>query len=421
MAKVAAVKIKRMKLADLKPATYNPRTITQKAYDGLSESLKKFGIVQPIVFNQTTGNVVGGHQRLKVLSDEGVEETDVVIVQLSDLEEKTLNITLNNPDIAGDFTEDVNALLAEIAKGSEELFKSLHLDYVNSHIVSHKNDDAGKTNEDALPDIDESHTISKKGRVYKLGVHRLMCGDSTSAKDFATLMQKDKAICMWTDPPYGVDYGTKNTFLNELNKPNHLQEHIKNDALIPENLAAFLADCFKNANKHMVKGGVYYATAPNSLDMYTAFSDALKKADFSIRQVLVWVKSKPAFSRLDYYYRHEPIFYGWSNGGAHKYYGSHAESSVFEVPGEVVCSIHPTMKPVALIERCIAQSSCIGDTVIDMFGGSGATLIACEKTERKARLLELSSTYCDRIRKRYSEFVLGEGCDWVKNTPPIHT
>ena len=191
---------RRMKVADLKPADYNPRKISDEAMKGLSASITRFGLVQPVIWNTRSQRVVGGHQRLKVLIEEGVEETDVVVVDLPDSEEKALNVALNSPAIAGEFTPDLDAILAEIQANLPDLFDDLRLDELWQGAFE---ETQGMTDPDSIPEPPDA-AVSERGKVYCLGRHRLMCGDSAVAEDVDRLLAGNPIHLVNTDPPYNV-------------------------------------------------------------------------------------------------------------------------------------------------------------------------------------------------------------------------
>ena len=254
--------------------------------------------------------------------------------------------------------------------------------------------------EDAVP---EAVTVakSKLGDLWKLGKHRLLCGDSTVWGDFERLMAGTQASCVFTDPPYGVSIGSKNQALNSVQKAGRCVENIKNDTLSPEALYPVLKAAFTNCRRAMADCCAFYATAPQGGGLGLMMM-MMKDAGLEIRHVLIWVKNSATFSigRLDYDYQHEPIMFTWKK--THKRINQgQFHTSVWTIDKPRESKLHPTMKPVALIENALLNSSEAGDSILDPFGGSGSTMIACEKTARKCFMMELDPAYCDVIVQRW--------------------
>lgn len=278
---------------------------------------------------------------------------------------------------------------------------------------------SGETEPDAVPDVAEDEpTVSVRGKVYQLGEHRLMCGDSTSADDVAKLMQGEKADMVFTDPPYNVAIGDKNKYLNEANGSRSIEKNIAGDAgMTDEECGRTLwLPAFTRLLENAKDCCAIYVTMPQGGTHMMMMM--MHEAGWQVKHELIWVKSSPTFSmgRLDYDYQHEPIVYGWNKTHKSPRKGKF-NKSIWEIAKPQKCNLHPTMKPIELIENALLNSSDISDVIIDLFGGSGSTLIACEQTKRKARLMELDEHYCDVIRKRWAEFVHGEGCNWEMLTP----
>lgn len=385
-----------MKLTKLNPAEYNPREITDEALIGLENSLEEFGLVQNLVWNRRTGNLVGGHQRMKVMVGKGLTEGMVCVVDMSLKREKALNVALNNPHISGTFSSGLQELLEEIRDDDMHLFRDVHLDKLLAE------EGGGTPDEDEIPDVPEV-AISKLGDVWLLGDHRLMCGSSTEHGDVMKLVGDRHAVCMWTDPPYGVDYG------NRPNASKTRTSHIANDK--ESDLPALLKGAFELACEYVIApGSPVYVAHPAGRNAEIFYS-SLEKAGFQFRQALIWVKDKFSFGRSDYHYRHEPIWYGFKKGDERfgrlndgiGWHGDHSQTTVFDMPRPKVSVEHPTMKPVALVVKMVANSSRPLDWVYEPFCGSGTTLIACEQLGRRCMGMELDPLYCDVIVKRWEE------------------
>lgn len=265
---------------------------------------------------------------------------------------------------------------------------------------------AGETEPDAVPEVEEE-PVSVRGEVYQLGNHRLMCGDSTSAEDVALLMGETEADLWLSDPPYNVAYEgkTKDALT------------IQNDSMSDGQFREFLRQAFDAVFSHIKPGASFYIFHADS-EGYN-FRGAIHDCGQKVRQCLIWKKQTMVMGRQDYQWIHEPILYGWKEGAAHKWKSDRCQTTVLEFNRPSRNDVHPTMKPIDILLYLVGNSCDKGDVVIDTFGGSGSTLIACEQGGRVCRTMELDEHYCDVIRKRWAEFVHGEGCDWQTLTPAI--
>lgn len=373
----------------LLPASYNPRSISAEAMEGLKASIKRFGQVQQIVRNTRTGHIVGGHQRVQAMKALGIERVEVKNVDLSDAEEKALNVALNSPAISGVFTANLNELLDEI-KGSMPVdYEAMLLDQLRipTEIVPAE----GLCDPDEVPEA-PAEPKTKFGDLYRLGEHRLLCGDSTNVQHVERLMDGEKADMVFTDPPYNIAYegGTKKRTL------------IENDNMDGGEFYQFLVAIYTNLFAVMAPGASIYVS---HADMERVnFTKAFVDAGFHLSSIIIWAKNNATFGRQDYFWKHEPILYGWNSDGAHKWYGPTNEETIWEIDRPSRSEEHPTMKPVALVERSLKNSSLPGHSVLDVFGGSGTTLLACETLKRKAKLLELDPRYVDVIVSRWEKF-----------------
>lgn len=379
---IAKIQTRRVLLSSLKPADYNPRTISEQARKALEASIRKFGLVQPIVWNSRTGNVVSGHQRLSVLQAAGEVETDVVVVDLDDIDEKALNITQNNPHIAGEFDEEkLQPLLVELEE-MDFVLEPLRLDELM---------DGGDTSEceDPPPMDPPDDPVTQPGDLWILGDHRLVCGDSTDEATVARLMDGAKADMVFTDPPYGVEYVGKTA--DALTIQNDTEDGI---------LA--LCEAFMARLMEATKQGAcwYVCTTPAAVGLN--FANAMVALG-AFHQQLVWNKNSLTMGLADYQPKHELMLYGWTPGAAHKKLTDRTQPTVWDIDRPSRSADHPTMKPVELVLRAINNSSDRGEIVLDLFGGSGTTLLAAEQAGRKARLVELSPAYCDVIVRRWEE------------------
>ena len=372
------MKVKKIDINKLQPASYNPRQISTKQYKDLKESIKKFDLVDPIIINKDM-TVIGGHQRLKVCKDLKHTEIDCVVLDLTKEEERELNIRLNKS--GGEFDMDILANEFDVEELKDWGFKDIDFGFNIDKIVE------GNTEDDYIPEVKESRV--KLGDVWELGKHRLMCGDSTKESDVEKLMNGEKADMVFTDPPYNVDYdgGSKK------------REKIKNDKL--NDFSQFLNSCFFNMHLFMKDGSCIYVT--HSEVERLSFTETFKMVGFQLSSVIIWVKNNSTFSmNKDYKWKHEPIIYGWKKG-SHNFYGDNTQDTVWLYDRPSKSKLHPTTKPIELINKAIKNSSKTKNIVLDLFLGSGSTLIACEKTNRVCYGMELDTKYCDVIVERWEQ------------------
>jgi DNA modification methylase len=385
------------KLSDLKPATYNPRKISPKQKEDLTKSIERFDLADPIIINRDL-TIIGGHQRYAILIEKHGNdgyEVDVRVPEkaLSKAQEKELNIRLNRN--LGEFDYDL------LANFDEDFLKGIGFESVELDKIFQEEQ---KPEDDDVPEVEK--TYIKTGDMFQLGDHRLLCGDCTKREDVERLMDGDKSDMVFTDPPYGVDYGKKNRFLNSFQKAGRNLKDIVNDQLGKDDLFNMLVKAFSLSREFGKDHCSYYVTAPQGGELGLMMMMMMMIAsELPTRHVLIWKKNTQNFSlgRLNYEYQHEPILFTWKK--THKFYGmGEHKSSVWEVDKPRKSDLHPTMKPIALIENALLNSSARGDICFDGFGGSGSTLIACEKTNRKCRMIEIDPLYCQVIIKRWEDF-----------------
>ena len=382
--------IERKHTAELIPADYNPRKDLKPGdaeYEKLKRSIEQFGYVEPVIWNKTTGFVVGGHQRLKVLLDMGITEVECVVVEMDAEKEKALNIALNK--ISGEWDKDKLALLIADLQGADfdvslTGFEPAEIDSLFSGKEDVKEDDF---------DVDaelEKPCVAKEGDIWLLGRHRVICGDSTKPETYALLLGDTKVNLVCTDPPYLV-------------KLESTSGKIKNDDLDDEQGYVFLKSAFECFREAMAKDAsiyVFYATAKARV-----FHDAYEDAGFKVGAGLVWKKDRLVLTRTDWKYIHEPIIWGWRKDGKHIWYGDQKQRTVFEFDRiknskEDGCG-HPSSKPVPLIAYLIRQCTMTNGLVLDGFLGSASTLIACEQLNRVCYGIELEPKFVDVAVQRY--------------------
>jgi len=384
--------IERIPVEQIRHASYNPRKNLKPGdpvYEKLKRSIQEFGYVEPIIWNRQTGNIVGGHQRAKVLVQMGAKEIDCVVVDLDEEREKALNVALNK--VVGEWDLP---LLTDLLKDLDASGFDLSLTGFDSSELGSLFGEPDVQEDDfdadeALAEIETPKT--RLGDVWLLGPHRLICGDSTKQEVLSNLMDGKLADLILTDPPYNVDYegGTKEKL------------KIQNDRMRDDQFLLFLTEAFSRMYEHSKKGAAAYVFHADS-EGYN-FRSAFKAAGYSLRQCLIWVKNQLVMGRQDYQWKHEPILYGWKDGASHAWYADRKQTTLVEFDRPQKNPDHPTMKPVGLCGYFIRNSSKEGDLVLDPFGGSGSTLIACDQMNRVCHMAELDPRYCDVIVRRYTE------------------
>ena len=384
--------IETIKVERLLPADYNPRKDLKPGdaeYEKLKRSIEQFGYVEPVIWNKTTGRVVGGHQRLKVLLDMGITEVECVVVEMDEEKEKALNIALNK--ISGEWDKDKLALLISDLQGTDfdvslTGFEPAEIDALFKDTLKDgvKEDDFDVDAELQKP------IVTRLGDVWTLGRHCLVCGDSTKAETFDLLMAGKKANLVVTDPPYNVNYEGS-------------AGKIKNDNMADEAFYNFLLAAFKNTEAVMADDASIYVFHADTegLNFRRAFADA----GFYLSGTCIWKKQSLVLGRSPYQWQHEPVLFGWKKKGKHQWYTGRKESTIWEFDKPKKNGDHPTMKPIPLLAYPIMNSSMSNALVLDPFGGSGSTLIACEQTDRSCFTIELDEKFCDVIVKRYIEQV----------------
>jgi DNA modification methylase len=264
-----------------------------------------------------------------------------------------------------------------------------------------KADVEGLTDDDAIPDSVE--TRCKPGDLWHLGGHRLLCGDSTDILQVERLIGGEKADMVFTDPPYGVSYTEKNEFLNSFGTGHRLTKAIENDSMSPDKMNEFWFTALSNAFAVTSNKASYYISSLQGGDLMMMMS--IIRAGWQLKHMLIWVKNNHVLGRCDYNYKHEPILYGWKVDGTHEFIGGgRCKTSVWDFPKPLKNDLHPTMKPVDLCGEAILNSSKQNQVVLDLFLGSGSTLIACEKTNRRCFGMEIDAHYCDVIISRWEQF-----------------
>jgi len=367
-------------ITELKEYENNPRN-NDAAVDAVAKSIEEFGFKVPIVV--TSKNVIiAGHTRLKASIKLGLLEVPCIIADdLTDEQVKAFRLADNKTAELASW--DFSKLEEELS-----LIEMDMLQFGFEDLESDIPDNA--TDDDFDPDTEIPEVpVSRKGDLYVLGKHRVLCGDSTLKEDVDNLVNEKLVDMIFTDPPYNVDYeGTAGK--------------IQNDKMEDSTFYLFLLDAFTNMFENTKKGGAIYVCHADTEGLN--FRNAYKNAGYKLAECLIWVKNALVLGRQDYHWRHEPILYGWKEGAAHYFIDDRTQDTIWEYNKPRRNEEHPTMKPLELVGKAIANSSRVGETVLDLFGGSGSTLIAADQLGRSAYLMELDEKFVDVIIKRFIRY-----------------
>jgi DNA modification methylase len=393
-------------IASLTDYAKNPRSLSKDQFAQLKTSLDKFGMIdKPIINADQAHTVIGGHQRLHVLRAEGVKAVECWYPsrELDGREVEELNIRMNKATGAWDF--DILANQWEVGDLLEWGFSEKELQLGGFDMDQPEGEDPGAQ-------VDKAEELRVKwgvelGQLWKLGEHRLICGDCTDRAVVDRVMQFDKAEMVWTDPPYGVAVGDKNKLLNSIARSNRIEENLENDTLDETGLIDMLRKSFDNAIAVCTAGAAWYVAAPPG-PLHVIFGQVLKDRGIW-RQTIQWVKNNSTFSPMGvcYHWQAEPIFFGWLPSAGHRWYGGRTQTTVWNIDRPTKSPEHPTMKPVELVVRAIQNSSKSGEIVYEPFSGSGTTLLASEQLGRKCRAVEIAPGYCAVTIQRWVDMTGG--------------
>ncbi len=401
------MKIERIAINSLNLAKYNPRKDLKPEdieYQKIKRSIEEFGYVDPIIVNKDM-TVIGGNQRLKVLKDLDYKKVSCVVLDLDKIREKALNIALNKIEGEWDLIK-LKDLLQELDTGEIDMditgFEYSELEEIMTRVYVPEESEK----DDEVPPVPEI-PISKQGQLYKLGEHRLLCGDATNIKDVEKLMNGEKADMIFTDPPYGVAYKSR----GKLGK-------VIGDNLSDKEFNILLQKAFSNAFNTTKKDASFYICFGNKKLHFIV--PILLEIGYYLSDFIVWYKNQFVLSGSDYHSQMELVIYGWKQEyineweamlygfkgeSKHRWYGGRTQSNVWEIDREYAGNyLHPTMKPVAIITRALNNNTLINNIVQDLFGGSGSTLIACEKIQRRCYMMEIEPKYADVIIERWEKY-----------------
>ena len=404
-------------IEDLTPDAHNFNQGTDEGRQLMQRSLTELGAGRSILVDRN-GNVIAGNKTQEAAIKAGIRKVRVIETDGTEL------VAVKRTDI------DIDSAKGRELALVDNLATQINLEWDQAELEAidvegfdpyewgweppemGDNDEQGQgeqpeAKEDDF-DPDEVHeTKVKRGDVWQLGEHRLMCGDSTNADDVARLMNGERADVWLTDPPYNVDYNSKNDYLNKAGKGAAVQVDIENDKMTDEQFRDFLYNAFVNAESVMKEGCSFYIWTAQGHAM-TDVMFALDKTKLFFRQQLIWNKNNLVIGRMDYQWKHEPCLYGWKEGAGHHWYSDRKQTSVIDWNKPMKSEYHPTMKPVGLFGYQIGNSSKPGDIILHTFGGSGTTIVAAEQLDRRARLMELDPHYCDVIIARWEKLTGGK-------------
>lgn len=386
-------KVSEMNLVDvdkLIPYVNNARTHSKEQINKLRASIREFGFINPVIIDRDY-NVIAGHGRILASQEEGIDKVPCVFVDyLTDAQKKAYIIADNRMALDADWDEEL--LKIEIESLKDEDFDLSFTGFDESELLDLFGDDSkGKVEDDNfdLSSALEKASFVEKGDVWTVGKHRLMCGDATSKEDVQILMGDTKGNLILTDPPYGVSFKSSSGLT------------IENDSMKNDEFYNFLLSAFKNMADHLEKGGSAYVFHADTegLNFRKAFVDS----GFHLAGCCIWVKNSLVLGRSDYQWQHEPVLYGFMQNGKHRWYSDRKQTTIWNFDKPKKNSNHPTSKPLDLLSYPISNSTQENAVVIDTFGGSGSTLMACEKMNRICYTMELDEKYASVILRRYVE------------------
>ena len=374
------LKIEYVDINSIKPYKNNAKLHPQEQIEQIKKSIAQFGMDDPIGIWKD--EIVEGHGRLIACKELGYTEVPIIrLDHLSDEERKAYTLAHNKLTMNSDFDLDIL---------NTELDDILNIDMSDFGFDLDLEDEEEKEIiEDEVPEVPEEPK-AKLGDIYQLGNHRLMCGDSTKEEDVAKLVEEQKMDLLITDPPYNV------------NISNSQGMTIENDNMDNASFHQFLLNVFQNAYNVLKDGASFYCWYASR--EVVNFHKSIEESGFTVKQELIWNKNSLVMGRQDYQWKHEPCLYGWKETNSHMWYGDRKQTTVIDWDRPTKADLHPTMKPVGLFDYQIKNSSKAGDNILDLFGGSGTTIMACEQNNRNAYVMEFDPKYVDVIIERWENF-----------------
>lgn len=419
------------KIDELHPYERNAKLHPPEQIEKLRKSFREFGMIVPVGIDDQD-RVVYGHGRILAAQAEGW--TEVPTVTITDLSEEQRQAFVHADNLLSETGYDTEILRSE-AQALQAAGFDISLIGFDAAGIQLESIETQLENIQEADDLDQENAPARvqRGQIWQLGEHRLMCGDSTNFAELKQLVSSTPPQFVFTDPPYGVAIGDKNKTLHSAGFGGGITQNIIGDTLQPDELHDVLVRAFSNLREVCAEDCSYYVSSPQGGELGLMMMMMMRDAGLTVRHMLIWVKNVATFSmgRLDYDYRHEPIFYTWTK--SHRWFGDYTntviddstpidkmskaelkdllrakmypqEQSVIYCDKPLANRLHPTMKPVKLVARFLLNSSQKGDVVADIFGGSGTTLIACEQLGRRCRMMELDPHYCDVIIARWEQF-----------------
>ena len=399
------MKIEQVKLDALIPYARNSRTHSDAQVAQIAASIKEFGFTNPVLIDET-GSIIAGHGRVMAARKLAIADVPSIrLTHLTEAQKKAYVIADNKLALNAGWDDEMLAVeLTDLKDMGFDLdLTGFSTDEIEALLAPTGTE--GLTDEDAVPEVPEA-PVTVLGDVWLLGKHRVMCGDSTSIDAVGRLMGGGGADMLLTDPPYNVEYTGKTKDALK----------IKNDSMGDDDFRQFLRDAFVSADSVMKSGSVFYIWHADS-EGYN-FRGATHDAGWKVRQCLIWKKQTLVMGRQDYHWKHEPCLYGWKEGAGHLWAADRKQTTILEFDKPSRNGEHPTMKPVGLFEYQMLNNTKGGDIVLDLFGGSGTTIIAAEKNGRYGYLMELDPKYCDVIVQRWQEFT-GQTATLESNGKPF--
>ena len=387
------IQVEWLDVAEVTPYARNSRTHSDEQVAQVAASIKEFGWTNPILIDES-GTIIAGHGRLMAAQRLGADKVPTIMLgHLTDAQKRAYVIADNKLALNAGWDQELLAIEVEelLGEGFDLDLTGFGEDEINSLLAEANKVEDGLTDADDAPEVPEI-PVTATGDVWVLGRHRVICGDATVQTDIEKLMNGQLADMLLTDPPYNVDYTGKTKDALK----------IQNDVMSDTGFRQFLCDSFATADTVMKQGAVFYIWHADS-EGYN-FRGACFDVDWEVRQCLIWDKDVMVMGRQDYHWKHEPCLYGWKKGAAHLWASDRKQTTILRFDRPKRNDVHPTMKPVDLIEYQILNNTKGADIVLDVFGGSGSTLIAAEKSGRNAYIAELDEKYVDVIVKRWQDF-----------------